>query len=819
MISSLLEKKKRIINLDRVMVTSNQGRNELLTDPDEVKTATINHFQNVAGSTHHIIEPDNPEWEKWSQEYDPIDEINDRIYDKLMDPPSKNEWSDILHNLPNNKASSISGISNEMLKHIGQSTFHYLWLLIGACLKLNNIPQQWKQAYVYPIPKPKEWHYSLANTRPITLLDTVRKALVKLINNRLMETFVRHKILKGLNFAGLPHKSTAEPLCLLDNILQDAKDYNKELLIYSKDMSKAYDRVNIYMLQKAMNRLKLPLSFITFITNLFTNRKNRVFTAHGTTNSYNLLVGIDQGEVISPLLWCIYYDPLLTKLQHMAEQGLVGYQMSHTWNHDLTNLSTPKHESCTIPLTAFMDDSHWINDSTPKLQTKLTITTSYNTLNSIQTNNDKAVLLSTKAAKRTENCEPITLTVGSEIINITPLPLNDSTRILGVWLTAGKSNQHIIKQIREEIVSCCALLKHKIITDKQILYIYNTVIIPRIEFRSQLVFLSKDQCDNIQACFRSLLKHKLRMPKNTPNAILKNNLIYNFRDLYENQIQAKYTSLFAILNDSSIVGISTHIRLLKLQTSRWLPNNPLICWPSNTSVSNKDHIADLLSAIPEYNLSFQLEPQKMNLIKGGSIPLINILDRVSYKNAISSLRFNNIMYLDQITSLDGDFLLKWIDTRLYEKLTSIKIPKWFQILESLVITDQFSSRRLKPNWITKPKPPGNYDSLTLVRNARPREWIAAWNPTLNDAVYGQVCKTLGDEIVFAHWKNDFSLQQTSPSHQTLFLKKCSGCLLDDPSIIEINKYTSTSHPACTTTCRQSDALYVPTVVADKTGSK
>src|SRR5215208_1947086 len=113
----------------------------------------------------------------------------------------------------------------------------------------------------------------------------------------------------------------------------------------------------------------------------------------------------------------------------MAEQGLVGYQMSHTWNHDLTNLSTSKHESCTVPLTAFMDDSHWINDSTPKLQTTLTITTSFNTLNSIQTNNDKAVLLSTKAAKRAQDCEPITLAVGLEIITITPLPLNDSTRI------------------------------------------------------------------------------------------------------------------------------------------------------------------------------------------------------------------------------------------------------------------------------------------------------------------------------------------------------------------------------------------------------
>ena len=183
------------------------------------------------------------------------------------------------------------------------------------------------------------------------------------------------------------------------------------------------------------------------------------------------------------------------------------------------------------------------------------------------TNNNKAVLLSTKAAKCAENCEPIELLIGPDTITITPLPLNESTRILGVWLTAGKSNQHIIKQIKEEILSCCALLKNKIITDKQILYIYNTVIIPRIEFRSQLVFISKDQCNSIQACFRSLLKHKLRMPKNTPNAILKNNLIYNFRDLYENQIQAKYTSLLAILNDNSIVGRSIHLRLFKLQTS------------------------------------------------------------------------------------------------------------------------------------------------------------------------------------------------------------------------------------------------------------
>jgi hypothetical protein len=69
-----------------------------------------------------------------------------------------------------------------------------------------------------------------------------------------------------------------------------------------QDMSKAYDRVNIFMLRKAIERLKIPLPFTNVITNLFLNRKNYVFTAYGNTDPYDVIVGIDQEEVISPLL-------------------------------------------------------------------------------------------------------------------------------------------------------------------------------------------------------------------------------------------------------------------------------------------------------------------------------------------------------------------------------------------------------------------------------------------------------------------------------------------------------------------------------------
>ena len=729
-----------------------------------------------------------------------------------MNPPILKEWINIINQLPNDKAPGTSGITNEMLKHIGPATQHYLWLLVKACLKLNDIPQQWRLAYIYPIPKPKEWKYNLVNTRPITLLETTRKAIVKLINKRLMDIFTTHNVLQGLNFAGLPHKSTFEPLRLLDNILQDAKDNDKELYIYSQDMSKAYDRVNIYMLEASMHHLKLPHSFITFIRNLFTNRYNRIFTAHGITDKYHVLVGIDQGEVISPLLWCIYYDPLLSRLQNMSNYNLTGYQLSHTWQ---PNLKTTENQtkSCNIPLTAFMDDSNWIADSIAKLENTLHITSSFNTLNDIQTNDDKAVLLTTKVP---DNHEPIILNVNSKQIAIKPISLHDSTRILGVWLSAGKSNKYIFDQLKQEIQQYCTILQHKIVTDQQLLYIYNMVIIPRIEFRSQLVFLSKEQCNTLQAPFRILFKHKLKMAKNIPNAILTNSFIYNFRDLYQVQMQSKFTNFLVQINDNSIVGLSTNIRLLKLQSKWWLPNNPLICWPFQQQANNKDHIIDLLSTIHEFHLSFNIADHFKNQIQGGNIPLCHILDTKSYKNALKSLKYNGIMYLDQLTSLDGFYLLKWIDTRLYEHNTSIKIPKWFKILESIVITSPNTTRRLKTEYCTTLKTPGDYSPLSLIKQARPHEWIIVWNNITNDAIYGQVNKTQNDdEIIFTHWTNDFLIDNTSPSYQPLRLKKCSGCLLNDSSITFINKYSSLPRPSCIITCKHQDALHIPLTTKQK----
>ena len=139
------------------------------------------------------------------------------------------------------------------------------------CFQLAIIPDEWKQAHIYPILKPMEWQCDITKTRPLTLLDTLRKVVMKIITNRFSKIMAKHCVLHGNNFAGLPGGSTEIPIKLMNMIIEDVKEHNKPIWILLQDLSKAYDRVNLVILQKAMERVKIPTTCINFILDFFTS--------------------------------------------------------------------------------------------------------------------------------------------------------------------------------------------------------------------------------------------------------------------------------------------------------------------------------------------------------------------------------------------------------------------------------------------------------------------------------------------------------------------------------------------------------------------
>jgi len=64
-------------------------------------------------------------------------------------------------------------------------------------------------------------------TSLLTLLDTIKKAVMKIITNRLSKVMANYSILKGNNFAGLSDGSTELPIKIMNMILEDVKEYKK----------------------------------------------------------------------------------------------------------------------------------------------------------------------------------------------------------------------------------------------------------------------------------------------------------------------------------------------------------------------------------------------------------------------------------------------------------------------------------------------------------------------------------------------------------------------------------------------------------------
>ncbi|CAB4413289.1 unnamed protein product [Rhizophagus irregularis] len=301
-ISSSLNREKRFIVLDRVLVADTPNCPKLLVAPDEIKQAAIAHFQNVVGPSASPFDSVSSLPERWRNRYSPLEQFQESLYDPVMVHVTISELREVISASPAHKAPGPSSIPYEWFKLLSETSLQFLCDLMNRCLDMSDIPEDWRCASIAPIPKPHE------------------KLLVKIVNNRLSRILSVHRVLQGNNFAGLPGSSVNTPINVLDGIIKSHRlsQSSQELWILSQDISKAFDSIDLRMLKLAFNRLQFPSNLSNFIISLFTNRKNSIFTPYGPTSPYNVLIGIDQGEVISPLLWTIYFDPLLTELSASA---------------------------------------------------------------------------------------------------------------------------------------------------------------------------------------------------------------------------------------------------------------------------------------------------------------------------------------------------------------------------------------------------------------------------------------------------------------------------------------------------------------------
>src|SRR5437762_1011572 len=108
---------------------------------------------------------------------------------------------DVVKNSSNKFMAGNSGVRYQMIKDASKKVHELLTQLANLCFTAQLVLTQWKLTSLFPIPKPKNWNYNIANTQLILLIECVWKLTVKALNNRLSNIFTSHNVLKGPNYA------------------------------------------------------------------------------------------------------------------------------------------------------------------------------------------------------------------------------------------------------------------------------------------------------------------------------------------------------------------------------------------------------------------------------------------------------------------------------------------------------------------------------------------------------------------------------------------------------------------------------------------
>ncbi|EXX74277.1 hypothetical protein RirG_052590 [Rhizophagus irregularis DAOM 197198w] len=601
----------------------------------------------------------------------------------LMDEITLEEWQQTLEQVNINLAPGPSGIGYTIIKHISDKSSSIILKIINLSLKIGVVPDQWKQSLIHPIPKLQKFDYILAITRPIALLNNIRKSVTKLLTNLLSTILTNNKVLRGLNFCGLKGENTAIPLRLMNDIIEDARENGKELWVVTQDMMKAYNSVSLESLQLALRRLDILEKFILWITGLFKDRQMSIITAFGPSPTFIGGDGIDQGDAISPLLWRIFYDPLLVAIQQACNQQQ-GYEMVNTWPLDIQDRSTWQQYSLRVPVIAYMDDTSYLNSSGDKIQVSINIATQFYHFHDVDINGKKSELMviNPKVSR-----DELYITIGRD--NSKVQATDKEIRYLGCYFSSSNLRKRSIKRIKDIIEKFLNPIRRKCITVGHIAYLINHVLISRVVYVAQLMILSENEWNFLFTPVIKLVKQICGLPRSYPTLAIYHQYILEINNPWDQICANQITVFLYLINSNSLASRSIMIRCRTAQLRLAIHDNIFEHDSESLFLGHQEAKSNLSlhNIIIARKLNIIIQQDYINrstwTISSGNMPIREIFITHRCLNLLRKIGTANsypLIYASQLM-LPYGHIMSWACYRFIAGLSAKgRIAKWFQLL-------------------------------------------------------------------------------------------------------------------------------------------
>ena len=163
------------------------------------------------------------------------------------------------------------------------------------------------------VPLPKGCWSDYSNSKKLRAL-TISSLLGKILDNIILNIESNNLFTNDLQFSFKANSSTT----MCTTMIRETISYfvNKGSNVYGMvlDATKAFDRINYCKLFRILLERNINPLICRLLLNMYTNQKLRVKWANEFSSIFSVSNGVKQGGVISPLLFCIYMDGLISEL-------------------------------------------------------------------------------------------------------------------------------------------------------------------------------------------------------------------------------------------------------------------------------------------------------------------------------------------------------------------------------------------------------------------------------------------------------------------------------------------------------------------------
>ena len=221
--------------------------------------------------------------------------------------------------MKNEKATGVDDIPAEFLKLLDDETMERLSDLCKRIYETGIWPEDFTRAVMIPIPK-KVHAVECSDYRTISLITHASKILLKILTKRLESK--AGMIISGTQFGFRKGCGTREAIGVMRTLCERSLEHGNDIFICFVDFEKAFDRVDWVKMLQILKSIGVDWRDRRLIINLYMQQKSVVKVMQEYSQESDIGRGVRQGCCMSPLLFNLYAEAMMTDAMDEVEEGI-----------------------------------------------------------------------------------------------------------------------------------------------------------------------------------------------------------------------------------------------------------------------------------------------------------------------------------------------------------------------------------------------------------------------------------------------------------------------------------------------------------------